>query len=152
MKAIKTYALLAALFAATLLPSCKKSDQAKESAKLLTTGPWNTGGTEWQTTAGAWVPDPGIAVADYPAVLTFFDNGTYTAGATSGSAGTWQLSADRTQLVMINSRGSSLTVNIAALTSSSLQLAHPLPSGTYTYNTTTRVTTYYTSSRTSFTH
>ncbi|WP_214073572.1 hypothetical protein [Mucilaginibacter sp. dw_454] len=152
MKAIRTYALLAALLWGSSLASCKKSEQAKEKSSLLTTAAWKPGAMEWQTTQGNWITPPSWAGAEYLAPITFYDNGTYTTGTTSGSAGAWQLSTDKTQLVMVSSGGTSSTVTIASLTANSLQLSHALPADTYDYNVSTKVTTNFTNTRTTFSH
>lgn len=150
--------LLFALFMwAAFATSCKKGESAKQQTNLLTSAQWKSPKSEWKTTGGAWTSPPSWAsqTGGYPATITFLDNGTYVTANASGSAGasgTWQLSADKLQLILINTGGSSMTATIATLSGSALQLSKPLdssqnytvegsgPSAKYTYYDTERTT------------
>lgn len=156
MKPTRTILLLAAVISAAMLTSCKKSDQKKEATNLLTTSPWKFASLEWRTTSGAWVAPPSWgSVPDYPLSMTLLDNNTYTTGTSTGSYGTWQLSADKSQLIMFTKSGSSITATIATLTATSLQLTTPMdPTKTYTVEGSGAGAkyTYYDTERTTFTH
>lgn len=155
MKTTKIHALLALVLCALFIASCKKSDPAKETPNLLTKAPWKISAFEWQTTDGRWLaPPPSSSVPTYPRTMTLFENGTYSSGTTTGAYGTWQLSADKTQLIMFTKSGSSVTASIAALSETALQLSVPLDKDTYTSEgpTNNLTFTYYTTERTTFSH
>lgn len=139
-----------ALFAA----SCKKGDQGKQHTNYLTSGPWKNPVTEWRTTGGSWT-SPSWTSVTYPPSITFLENGTYITGTSSGSAGTWQLSGDGQQLILVNAKGTSLTATIASLSGGTLQLSTPLDPK-YTYSVegsgSNSKYTYYDTERTTFSH
>ncbi len=134
---------------------CKKGTNGSSSdntVKLLTSTSWQKKTVEWQTTAGAWIsPAPQNALVVASSTLTFFDNNTYL--GVGGISGTWKLSSDNSQISVVTSNGKSSTMNVATLTSSSLQLTCPLDNTYYTITyTPTYSITYYTTERDTFTH
>jgi hypothetical protein len=162
MKSIKTYLMLAAVSAALCAASCKKGDATAQQGtpSFLTSAPWKSPKSEWRTTGGTWMAPPSWASLNggYPPTITFLENNTYVttnANGSSGASGTWQLSADRQQLILVNSNGSSMTATIATLTATTLQLSKPQdPTKNYTLegSGTTAKYTYYDTERTTFTH
>jgi len=134
-------------------PSCKKSSNSGSgtTTNLLTSASWKETTTEWQTTAGVWIsPAPQNALTLSFSTLTFFDNNTYLGAG--GYAGTWKLSSDNSQIIVVTSNGKTSTMNVATLTGSSLQLTCPLDNTYYTVAPTTHVITYYSTERDTFTH
>lgn len=128
---------------------CKKDSTATSNAKLLTSAPWKQTKDEWQqTVSGAWVDQvaAGKAVLS-TAVLTFFDNNTWSING--GAYGTWQLSGNDTQLTMLGSTGTSVTV--ATINSTTLQLTGP-QTNEYTVTMNPYVITYYSTERDSYSH
>jgi hypothetical protein len=149
--------IAAACMAAALSGACKKADSGKQQTNHLTSASWKAPKSEWRTTGGTWASPPSWAsqTGGYPPTITFLDNGTYTTGSTSGSSGSWQLSADGRQLVLIGSNGSSMTATIDAMTTTTLQLSKPMdPQKTYTIegSSPNYKYTYYDTERTTFSH
>lgn len=148
--------LAAICVAAALSGSCKKGDSGKQQSNNLTSSSWKATARDWLTTDGRWVAAPSWAAALYAPTMTFFDGGTYsgTYPNTSNSvSGTWQLSADKGQLVLARSGGSTTTATVASLTGSTLQLTTPLNGDYIVEGTGTGAKyTYCTADRTTFSH
>lgn len=138
----------------TALYSCSKSNNSANidaATTNLTSAPWQRTKVEWQTTAGVWVDRAG-AYNDLPisaGTVTFSTNGTYL--LLGGKYGTWNLSADKTQLNILTSTGANSTITVAALSSTALQLTIPL-TGEYTVTNNPYSITNYTTERDTYTH
>jgi hypothetical protein len=110
----------------------------------------------WKTRDGRWVAPPSYAgFPYYPGqTVTYFDGGAYSVSP-SGAAGTWLLSADGRTLTLFRSSGSSRTLAVSSLTSSTLQFYDTDNSKDYTVENqgTPDVTyTYYDAERTTLSH
>lgn len=153
MKTIQHFRYAILLVLCIAVAGCKKSSDSGSgtTTNLLTSASWKETTTEWQTVGGTWISPASQNVLTLSfSTLTFFDNNTYLGAG--GYTGTWKLSSDNSQIIVVTSNGKTSTMNVAALTATTLQLTCPLDNTYYTLAPVTHAITYYSTERDTFTH
>jgi hypothetical protein len=153
MKTIQQLRYAALIIALIMATGCKKSSNSGSgtTTNLLTSASWKETTTEWQTVAGVWISPASQNVLTLSfSTLTFFDNNTYLGAG--GYTGTWKLSSDNSQIIVVTSNGKTSTMNVATLTATTLQLTCPLDNTYYTVAPGTHAITYYSTERDTYSH